>query len=81
MRFKMPLTRWLAIVYFLSGFASLNYQVVWQRLLTITYGVGAISMALIVSIYMAGLGLGALWGGHLAEKSKNKLYCNYQTNT
>ena len=69
----MPLTRWLSLVFFLSGFASLIYQVVWQRLLTLYYGVGAISMALIGSIYMGGLGIGALLGGHLAEKVKNKI--------
>ncbi len=55
------------IVFFLSGFSSLIYQVVWQRLLTLHYGVGAVSSALIVSVFLAGLGLGGLAGGRLAE--------------
>jgi len=66
----------LSFVFFFSGFASLMYQVVWQRLLTLYYGVGAVSIALIVSIYMFGLGLGALAGGFLAERiiQRIKLY-------
>jgi len=63
----------LSGVFFLSGAAALIYQVAWQRLLTVYYGVGSISIALIVSVYMAGLGLGALWGGSLAERLRQRL--------
>ncbi|MFA5087847.1 MAG: fused MFS/spermidine synthase [Candidatus Omnitrophota bacterium] len=69
----MQLTSLLSFVFFFSGFSSLIYQIVWQRLLTISYGVGAVSVSLIVSIFMAGLGLGALMGGYLAEKIKDKI--------
>lgn len=65
--------RGLGLVFFGSGFAALIYQVVWQRLLTLPYGVGTISIAVIVSAYMLGLGLGALLGGVLAERIKNKI--------
>jgi len=58
----------LSAVCFCSGFSSLVYQVAWQRLLTIHYGIGAISIALIVSVFMLGLGLGSLIGGRLAER-------------
>ena len=34
------LIRSLAFIFFLSGLASLIYQVAWQRLLTLHYGVG-----------------------------------------
>ncbi|MFA5059182.1 MAG: fused MFS/spermidine synthase [Candidatus Omnitrophota bacterium] len=63
----------LSFVFFFSGFAGLIYQVVWQRLLTLYYGVGEISSALIVSVYMFGLGCGALLGGVLAERIKDKI--------
>jgi len=59
----------LAGIFLLSGLGSLIYQVAWQRLLTVHYGVGAVSIALIVSVYMFGLGLGSLLGGRLAERS------------
>ena len=63
----------LTLIFFFSGFAALMYQVAWQRLLTVYYGVGSISITLIVSVYMFGMGLGALLGGRMAERSKNKI--------
>ncbi len=59
----------LFAIFFFSGFASLIYQVAWQRLMSVHYGIGAISISLIVSVFMFGLGLGALLGGRLAERS------------
>lgn len=61
----------LSLVFFFSGTAALMYQVAWQRLLTVYYGVGPISIALIVSVYMFGLGSGALLGGSIAERIKS----------
>jgi len=63
----------LALVFFFSGFAALIYQVVWQRLLTVHYGVGSVSITLIISVYMFGLGVGALFGGFLAERARNRI--------
>lgn len=63
----------LGVIFFLSGAASLIYQVVWQRLLTLSYGVGSVSNALIVGVYMAGLGFGGLIGGGLADRVKSRL--------
>ena len=65
----------VSIVFFISGIAALIYQIAWQRLLTVHYGVGAISITLIVSVYMSGLGVGALAGGALVvEHSKRHLW-------
>jgi spermidine synthase len=63
----------LKLVFFFSGVSALIYQVIWQRLLTTYYGVGSISITLIVSVYMLGLGIGALLGGFLAERVKAKI--------
>ncbi|HZW32145.1 MAG TPA: hypothetical protein VFF52_15645 [Isosphaeraceae bacterium] len=63
----------LVFVFFLSGMDSLIYQVAWQRLLTVYYGVGPISTALIVTIFMLGLGVGALCGGALAERVRARI--------
>ena len=67
------MTSLLAFIFFFSGFASLMYQIAWQRLLTVHYGVGAVSITLIVSVYMFGLGVGALIGGALAERVRDKM--------
>jgi len=65
-------------VFFLSGCAALLYQVAWQRVLTQAIGVDSLSTALIVTIFMLGLGFGALYGGSVAERYGSRLpllYC------
>src|SRR5438477_5434996 len=62
------LHRWVAfIVFFVSGFAALLYQVIWQRLLVFFSGADVYSVTLIVTTFMAGLGLGNLVGGYVAD--------------
>ncbi len=60
--------RRLAPLFFISGVAALVYQVCWQRLLFSAFGVDIDSVTIIVSVFMLGLGLGALIGGDLADK-------------
>ena len=55
-------------VFFLSGFAALLYQMVWQRMLTFFGGADVYSVTIIVSAFMFGLGLGSLAGGHYADR-------------
>ena len=57
-------------VFFVSGFAALLYQVAWQRMLTIFSGADVYSATIIVSAYMAGLGLGSLVGGQVADRAR-----------
>jgi spermidine synthase len=64
---------WIAFgVFFLSGFAALLYQVIWQRLLVFFSGADVYSVTLIVTSFMAGLGLGNLVGGHWADRSSRR---------
>jgi MFS family permease len=56
------------ILFFASGFSALLYQLAWQRTLFGWYGVELDSVSAIVSIFMLGLGVGALIGGWLADK-------------
>jgi MFS family permease len=55
-------------VFFLSGFASLLYQIVWQRALFRLYGTNVESVTLVVTAFMLGLGLGSLAGGALSAR-------------
>ncbi len=59
-----------ALIFFLSGTAGLMYEVVWERLLELYFGVTNVSILLIVSAYMAGLGLGSLAGGQISSLVK-----------
>src|ERR1051325_3342540 len=58
----------VAALFFCSGFPALIYQIVWQRALFAIYGVNVQSVAVVVSAFMLGLGLGSLAGGKLSEK-------------
>jgi predicted membrane-bound spermidine synthase len=58
----------MAALFFCSGFPALIYQIVWQRVLFSIYGVNVQSVAVVVSAFMLGLGIGSLVGGRVSEK-------------
>lgn len=58
----------LLSLFFASGFAALLYQAIWQRMIALFSGVDVFSVTLIVASFMAGLGLGALAGGYVADR-------------
>lgn len=58
---------WLYVLFFLSGFPALIYQIVWQRALFIVYGVNVESVTVVVTAFMLGLGLGSLVGGRISR--------------
>jgi len=59
--------RWLYLLFFVSGFPALIYQIVWQRALFAIYGVNIESVTVVVSAFMLGLGLGSLAGGRISR--------------
>jgi predicted membrane-bound spermidine synthase len=59
--------RWFYLLFFLSGFPALLYQIVWQRTLFAIYGVNIESVTVVVSAFMLGLGLGSLAGGRISR--------------
>lgn len=61
---------WLYVIFVVSGFAALLYQVVWQRTLFAIYGINIESVTVIVTAFMLGLGLGSLIGGWLSKEAK-----------
>ncbi len=58
----------LGALFAVSGFSALVYQVSWQRILVLHTGVGIYSVAMIVSGFLAGLGLGSYLGGGLSAR-------------
>ena len=58
----------ICLVFFVSGFPALIYQLVWQRALFIQFGVNIESVTVVVAGFMAGLGLGSLLGGELSHR-------------
>jgi predicted membrane-bound spermidine synthase len=61
---------WLLFgVFTVSGISALLYQLVWQRALLTLYGSNVESVAMVVTAFMLGLGLGSLAGGALSKKA------------
>lgn len=58
----------IGVLFFVSGFASLLYQVVWQRALFAIYGVNVESATVVVTAFLLGLGLGSLAGGAVSKR-------------
>ncbi|MEO0185170.1 MAG: fused MFS/spermidine synthase [candidate division WOR-3 bacterium] len=59
------------ILFFFSGFSALVYEVIWARLLMLAFGSTAIANTVVISAFMLGLGIGGLWLGSYADKTKN----------
>ena len=63
----------LSVLFFMSGFPALIYQLVWQRALFRIFGVNIESVTIVVTAFMVGLGLGSLAGGWLSQRRGLKL--------
>lgn len=65
---------WVAgILYSLSGFTSLAYEVLWARMLSMQFGVSIFGVVLTVAAFMIGLGLGSLAGVMWVRRCKKPL--------
>jgi spermidine synthase len=69
--------RLFQLLLFMSGLSALIYQVVWQRVLTQAIGVDNIAIVFIVTIFMLGLGFGALTGGLFSRRPLAELALIY----
>jgi len=61
------------IVFFVSGFTGLVYEVVWLRLFGLIFGNTTIAISTVLSAYMLGLALGSKILGSIADRITNHL--------
>jgi predicted membrane-bound spermidine synthase len=54
---------WYFIFFFISGFCSVLYELVWLRLSMAQFGVTTAMVSIVLSVFMAGLGLGSWASG------------------
>lgn len=64
--------RWFFWFFFVSGFASLVYEVVWLRLAMAAFGVTTPFVSIVLSVFMAGLAVGSFAGGRFARRNEAK---------
>ncbi len=60
-------------VLFLSGFSALVYQVVWIRMFGLLFGVTVYAVSTVITVFMAGLAMGSIYFGRVADRRKNPL--------
>ena len=59
---------WFFFFFFVSGCCSIIYEIVWLRLAMAQFGVTTALTSIVLSAFMAGLGLGSWASGHLIRK-------------
>ena len=68
-----PDLRTLYLATALSGLTALGAQVVWTRLLTLLFGATVYAFAIILAVFLAGLGLGSGLAARLLRRGQNPL--------
>ncbi len=67
---RLPL---LLLLFFLSGVSALVYQVLWMRLLALVFGVTIHAASTVLAAFMAGLALGSMFAGRMADRVRRPL--------
>ena len=62
------------ILFFLSGFTALLCQVIWLKMLTLTFGNTVYAVATLLSVFLLGLTLGSFLVGTIIDKIKRLNY-------
>lgn len=60
-------------LFFLSGVGALIYELAWQRMLTLVFGVSTLSVSAVLAAFMGGLALGGFAFGKIADRVKRPL--------
>ncbi|MBE7434425.1 MAG: fused MFS/spermidine synthase [Anaerolineales bacterium] len=77
MKTKIGVQSIFSILFFFSGSAAIAFQVIWQKVLAQVVGVDSVSVAIIVIIFMSGLGFGSLYAAYFIERFKGRLIFYY----
>jgi len=64
---------WYFIFFFISGFCSVLYELVWLRLSMAQFGVTTAMVSIVLSVFMAGLGLGSWASGCWIRRREEKI--------
>jgi spermidine synthase len=71
----------LFLLFFVSGFCGLVYQLVWTRMAFAAFGIITPVLSVVISVFMAGLSVGAWaagrWVGPLARRTRISAACYY----
>jgi len=71
-RMSSRLRQLLFVLFFISGFCGLLYQVVWTRMAFASFGIITPVLSVVLSVFMLGLGVGAWAGGKFMASQAGK---------
>jgi spermidine synthase len=63
----------ILLLFFISGFTALIYEVVWTRLFSLVFGNTTLAVSVVLSAYMTGMALGGLVIGRIADRIRHPL--------
>jgi len=61
------------VCFFFSGATSLIFEVLWSRQFVTVFGNSSYAVSVVLCAYMAGLGLGGLFGGKMADRITHRM--------
>src|SRR5271156_4723712 len=68
--FERTFLSWYFFFFFFSGFCTVLYELVWLRLSMAQFGVTTALVSIVLSVFMAGLGLGSWASGAWLRREK-----------
>ncbi|WKZ31917.1 MAG: fused MFS/spermidine synthase [Thermodesulfobacteriota bacterium] len=71
---KMRLNAFIISAFFLSGFASLAYEVLWTRILSLVLGSSVYAFTIMLSTFLAGIGLGSIAFAPLVDRLRRPVF-------
>ncbi len=64
---------WFFVFFFISGFCSILYELVWLRLAMAEFGVTTALVSIVLSVFMGGLGAGSWIAGRLVRRYGDRI--------
>src|SRR6266700_1626388 len=65
---------WFFFFFFVSGFCSVLYELIWLRLSMAQFGVTTALTSIVLSVFMAGLGLGSWISGAAVRRYGDRFH-------
>jgi spermidine synthase len=65
---------WISILFFISGFCSLLYELIWLRLAMAQFGVTTALTSIVLAAFMGGLGAGAWIAGTIVRRHGESIH-------
>jgi spermidine synthase len=62
------ITAFILVCFFLSGLTGLIYEILWTRMLVKIIGGAPFAVSIVLTVFMAGLGIGSFLAGRLVDK-------------